>query len=96
MSRKITACCGANGLICDQCGDCPAPREPRPLPLVKAPRAFTPVANATAARKRVAAGKPSTLAEAIARHKTLQYGQPEHTAFLRGGLNEWNQWKAAQ
>lgn len=26
MAKKITKCCGANGLICDQCGDCPAPR----------------------------------------------------------------------
>lgn len=47
------------------------------------------------ARKRRDQPKNS-LAEAIARHKTLRYGQPEHTAFLRDGLAGWQQWQRQQ
>ena len=63
---------------------------------VKPPRASTPNVNAAMAAKRRAEMPRTTLSEAIARHKTLRYGQPEHTAFLRDGLLGLNQWKAAQ
>lgn len=71
-------------------------RATRPLPPVKAPRIGTPNVNAAMSRKRQAAMPSTTLSEAIARHRTLRYGQPEHTAFLRNGLAGWQQWKAAQ
>ena len=73
-----------------------APRTVAPLPPVKAPRATTPNVNASMSRKRQASSKESGLAQAIARHKMLRYGQAEHTAFLRDGLAGWQQWKAAQ
>ena len=76
-----------------------APRAPRAVRLpMTPPRADTPVINARTASKRRDRdqGSSTGLAEAIARHKKLRYGQPEHTAFLRDGLAGWQQWKAAQ
>ena len=73
-----------------------AARPMPPLPPVKPPRASTPNVNAAMAAKRRAEMPRTTLSEAIARHKTLRYGQPEHTAFLCGGLLGWQQWQAKQ
>lgn len=73
-----------------------APRPMPPLPPVKPPRASTPNVNAAMAAKRRAEMPRTTLSEAIARHKTLRYGQPEHTAFLRDGLVGWQQWQQHQ
>lgn len=79
-----------------------APVKPvaaKPVPLLAVKRsAGTPNLNLQKeSRKRAEkAGQKKGLAEAIAHHKTLRYGQPEHTAFLCGGLRGWQQWKAAQ
>ena len=76
----------------------PKPVVVKAEPLLAVKRsAKTPVLNvAKEARRRKEASQRIGLAEAIARHKTLRYGQPEHTAFLCGGLLGWQQWQAKQ
>ena len=70
---------------------------PKPAPVLSAKRGTgtTNLDQAKAARKH--REKPRTgLIEAIARYKTLHYGEPEHTAFRDGGLLGWQQWNTQQ